>query len=300
MGSDFVLGFMISVYEEEQKGKSMMLLKFLLRFFSLATIVSIFFFISCSSNDEPKPLDCNTSGLQIAVTNQVNPTSCIVDNGSITVSASGGSEPYQFKLNNGSFGNSATFSTLGGGSFTVTVKDKNGCEKLSNAILLIAPSGPMAGVSSIAHQTNCLSPNGSITVNVTGGSTPYQYKIGSGSFGSSPTFTNLVSNNYTVTVLDNAGCSITINEVVESNTGISYATQIKPILEANCIKSGCHNGDNGADRNWSIFANVQTKAQGIKTRTANKSMPQDIAPTGLPENEIKLIACWVDEGAKNN
>jgi hypothetical protein len=29
-------------------------------------------------------------------------------------------------------------------------------------------------------------------------------------------------------------------------------------------------------------------------------MPADIAPTGLPQAQIDLIACWVDSGALNN
>lgn len=89
-------------------------------------------------------------------------------------------------------------------------------------------------------------------------------------------------------------------ELCNINSPISYAAQIKPILDANCIKSGCHNGDNGAERNWIVFANVKAKAEAIKTRTGNRTMPADIAPTGLPQNEIDLIACWVDQGAQNN
>ncbi|MDZ7647994.1 MAG: hypothetical protein U5K54_12920 [Cytophagales bacterium] len=70
-------------------------------------------------------------------------------------------------------------------------------------------------------------------------------------------------------------------------TGISYAADIAPILQTNCIKSGCHNGDNGAQRNWSVFTNVQSDAQNIKTRTGNRSMPQDIAPVQL--HSLRLI-----------
>ena len=81
---------------------------------------------------------------------------------------------------------------------------------------------------------------------------------------------------------------------------VSYQNDIKPILEANCIKSGCHNGDNGAERDWSVFENVQTHADQIKELTGNGSMPLDIAPTGLPQRERDLIACWVNSGAQDN
>ena len=98
---------------------------------------------------------------------------------------------------------------------------------------------------------------------------------------------------------DCANEDIERDECIE-NPNVSFQNEIKPILETNCIKSGCHNGDNVAVKNWSVFANVQAKAQEIKIRTGNKSMPRDIAPTGLPQEQIDLIACWVNQGAKNN
>jgi len=138
-------------------------------------------------------------------------------------------------------------------------------------------------------------------VNVTGGTGPFMYKFGEGAFGATNTFSGLKHGSYTVEVKDVTDCPQIINAVVpRGDTGISYENDIKPILQANCIKSGCHNGDNGADRNWSVFANVKEKAQGIKTRTGNGTMPADIAPTGLPQAQRDLIACWVDDGAKEN
>jgi hypothetical protein len=267
---------------------------------SAASLVLLLFYLSCSSDDAPEPFDCDTSDLEIDLVSSTDPESCTTNNGSIVVEASLGKSPYQFKLNSGSFGSSATFSGLSAGSYTVTVKDANGCEAKLLNIVLTAPSGPVAGASVVLDQTNCLAPNGSITVNVTEGTPPYQYKLGTGPFGASATFANLKAGSYTITVEDDAGCVLTINESIDSNTDVSYANDIAPILQANCIKAGCHNGDNGADKNWSVFSNVQAKAQLIKLRTGNKSMPQDIAPTGLPQNQITLIACWVDDGAQNN
>jgi hypothetical protein len=267
---------------------------------SLFVWSSLIIYSACSSSDEPKPVDCTTTDLTPVLSSKTDPTDCIVNNGSIVVSATGGTAPYQFKLNSGTYGSATAFSDLGGGSFTITVKDANNCERTLAAVVLTAPAALQAGVSSISPHTNCASPNGSITVNVTGGTPPYDYKIGSGAFSSSNVFQNLKAGNYTITVQDESNCSITINNVVASNTSVSFETDIKPILQANCIKSGCHNGDNGADRNWSVFANVQSSAQDIKTRTGNKSMPLDIAPTGLPQSQIDLIACWVDSGAQNN
>jgi hypothetical protein len=270
----------------------------LLRLLSVGAVISILTYMSCSSGDEPEPIDCSTTTLAITVGAQVNPASCLTNSGSITVTATGGAAPYQFKLDNGSYGSSTTFSNLGGGSYTVTVKDKNGCEKQSLAIVLVAPSGPVAEASTISSQTNCLEPDGSITANVTGGAEPYMYKIGTGSFDPSPTFTGLKAGNYTITVQDDADCTITINATVASNTGVSYETQIKPILQVNCIKSTCHDGSSALP-NWSNLSTVQANAQNIKLRTGNGTMPAD-QPGGLPQSERDLIACWVDEGAQDN
>jgi hypothetical protein len=271
---------------------------FLYRLSWAALILSFLIYSGCASNDEPQPVDCNISDLAITLTSKADPASCNTNNGSIIVSATGGAAPYLYKLNSGAFGSATTFNNLGGGSFSVIVKDANNCERTLTSIVLTAPSSPVAGASTIAAHTNCLTPNGSITVNVTGGEEPYEYKIGTGAFGSSNIFGQLKGGNYTITVQDANDCSITINNVVQSATPVSFQTQVKAILETNCIKSGCHNGDNGADRNWSVFSNVQTKSSNIKSRTGSRSMP----PSGTPltQDEIDLIACWVDSGAQNN
>ncbi|MBL7872690.1 MAG: SprB repeat-containing protein [Cyclobacteriaceae bacterium] len=277
-----------------------MMIRDLKTMLGLGCVMLLLIYSGCSSNNEPKPVDCNTTDLGIALSTKSNPTGCGTIDGSIAVTASGGMAPYQFKLNSGVLVSTSTFSNLGPGTFNVVVKDSNGCERELSGVILTAPSAPSAGIPVLVSQTNCSSPNGSITLNVSGGTPPYQYQLGDGSFGSSSAFANLKAGNYTITIKDASNCIVTVNGTVASQTSVSFANDIAPILQANCIKSGCHNGDNGADRNWSVFANVQTNALNIKTRTGNKSMPKDIAPTGLPQAQIDLIACWVDSGALNN
>lgn len=277
----------------------MNLLKPMSKLASVALLAIVLTYAACSSNDDPKPADCSTSDLAISLASKNNPASCSTSNGTIVVSATGGAAPYQFKINTGTFGSVSTFTNLGGGSFDITVRDANNCEKVLSSVTLNAPSAPVAGASTIVPHTDCLSPNGSITVNISGGSPPYQYKLGTGSFGSSNSFSQLKAGNYTITVQDNSNCSITVNGVVANNTTISFQTQINTILAANCATSGCHNGDNGANRNWTVFSNVQTNAANIKSRTGARTMPPPGSPQ-LTQSQIDLIACWVDAGAQNN
>ena len=53
---------------------------------------------------------------------------CESNNGSITIAASDGTEPYEFSLNNGAFQSSNKFTNLEAGSYEVVVKDAEGCE----------------------------------------------------------------------------------------------------------------------------------------------------------------------------
>ena len=53
----------------------------------------------------------------------VNPPCSGTNNGSITTNAYGGTPPYQFKLNNGTYQTALAYSNLGAGIYTVSVKD---------------------------------------------------------------------------------------------------------------------------------------------------------------------------------
>lgn len=55
---------------------------------------------------------------------------CFSDNGSITVAASGGTPPYQMKIDNGVYSAANSFSNLAHGNHTVIIKDSNDCERV--------------------------------------------------------------------------------------------------------------------------------------------------------------------------
>src|SRR6187551_216253 len=260
---------------------------------SIILIGNVFFF-SCVSDDINK-VDCDTTDLAIT-TSVTNLTVCTPPNGSITANATGGKSPYTFSIDGTTFSSTQTFNNLSAGTYILTVRDANDCDRTVEAT--VGGVG-VAASATVDIDSGCKGTNGKITVTASNGTQPYTYKLGNASFVSSNTFTSLATNTYQVTVKDAGGCEFVVAGI-KVTSGVSYQNDIKPILEANCIKSGCHNGDNGAQRNWSVFANVQAKASGIKTRTGNKSMPKDIAPTGLPQNQIDLIACWVDDGALDN
>jgi len=266
----------------------------ILNLFSLCLLLEITFAISCV-NEDTGPQECDGS-LSIFVDSTTPSTSCTPANGTISTSATGGKPPYQYSLNNGAKQPSGIFSNLSGGEYDIKVIDANGCENVIADVEVEDNLTLDIGTTSTAD-SDCSSNNGAIVASGSGGNAPYQFALNNGGFSATSTFSNLAAGTYSVKIQDASGC---VKEKTESVGGpVSYQFQIKPILEVNCIKSGCHNGDNGATRNWSVFANVQAKAQGIKTKTGNRSMPAD-NPNALTQNQIDLIACWVDHGALNN
>lgn len=84
-----------------------------------------------------------------------------------------------------------------------------------------------------------------------------------------------------------------------SSARVSFADDVKPIIDANCQVSGCH-GSNGSIPSWDSYATISANAQNIKTRTGNQSMPPASSGNSLTTDQIQLIADWVDQGAENN
>jgi hypothetical protein len=251
---------------------------------------------SCTNNDLPN-LSCDNSTLAISTT-KTNPPDC-ASKGSIQITAAGGEAPYSFAVDDGDFLTSAVFTNLLPGLHLAQIKDKNGCTVVEEVDLDVE-SSTLAIQTVAVVESGCKTSNGTITVSATGGNGSLTYSKDNIDFSNTTgIFTGLPFGPYSVFVKDADGC-IDSDHSIYISTGVSYLDDIKPILEVNCIKSGCHNGDNGAQRNWSVFSNVQAKALKIKEFTGNGTMPLDIAPTGLPQNQRDLIACWVDDGAKNN
>jgi len=255
--------------------------------------------VSCSS-DDPAPPDCTTLAVSVPPANITAPTTCTTNDGKIIAVASGGVEPYEYKLGSGAYQSSGTFSNLSAGTYLVSAKDSKGCEVVSENVMVPNVSSTLNASASSEKDSECLTGNGTITITASGGVSPYQYKLGTGSFSSSFVFSSLEGGTYSVTVKDSENCSVVVNaEVAKGATGITYDAHIKPILEAKCQFSGCHpnNGD------WFTYSVAKANANLIKSKTGSGAMPKGgaSAPGGaLSADQIKLIACWADGGAPQN
>jgi len=149
-----------------------------------------------------------------------NPSCFGGSNGSVTVTASGGTPGYNYNWGGGVLTSGQT--NLPPGPYTVTVTDNNGCTSLSFANLT-AP----AAISIVPATTSVAcngGNNGTLTLTVTGGTSPYTFDWGGGV--TSQNRNNLVAGSYTVTVTDHVGCTATSTSTINQSTSLSLTTAI--------------------------------------------------------------------------
>ncbi|MBL0340120.1 MAG: T9SS type A sorting domain-containing protein [Bacteroidetes bacterium] len=143
-------------------------------------------------------------------------TYCNTNNGIITAIAAGGTAPLQYSLNANTYQASNIFNNLFSGSYTVTVKDANGC--LSNVSVTV-PNSPAPTVTATATTASCNNANASITANGSGGTLPLQYSINGVTFQASNFFAGLTPGIYVVSVKDFNNCINTVSVTVNSTSG---------------------------------------------------------------------------------
>ncbi|MCB0395942.1 MAG: T9SS type A sorting domain-containing protein [Flavobacteriales bacterium] len=147
--------------------------------------------------------------LSATISNKVNVTCNGGNNGSVTVSASGGTMPYSYLWDDAQQQTTNKATGLTAGTYTVRVIDVDKDTVWATATL----NEPTA----IAHifaetQASCQSScNGSLMVNVTGGSVPYTYMWSDPDGQTTQTASNLCAGDYTVSVTDAIGCMVSFN-----------------------------------------------------------------------------------------
>src|SRR5204863_44377 len=91
------------------------------------------------------------SAVGSSITSQTNVGCFGGSSGIVTVAGSGGTSPYTYAIDGTTFDASGTFSSLGAGSYTITVKDANGCTT-TQPVTITQPASAVG--SSISSQTN--------------------------------------------------------------------------------------------------------------------------------------------------
>lgn len=162
------------------------------------------------------------------------------NDGSITVTISGGNPPYSSSWNgpNGFTSTDADLTGLVAGTYVLTVTDANGCIAeqsitLTQPLSLVASNGGTSPVTCFGSNT------GQAIVLVSGGREPYTYNWNTSPAQHNATATGLAAGSYTVQVSDANGCHTSTTIVVGGPEGplALSTTSTTPVL--------CHGGATG-------------------------------------------------------
>lgn len=121
----------------------------------------------------------------------------------VNVTAKGGTAPYTFAVDNGSYSSTSTFS-LTAGTYALKVKDSTDTVFTQN-VTLIEPRFKIA-VTYVFRPRK--SRKGTITVTANNGLSPYTYCINGGAYQTSSSFTGLSAGTYTITAKDANGLTV--------------------------------------------------------------------------------------------
>ena len=169
----------------------------------------------------------------LTITDVVTQITCNnANNGSITVTAAGGTPGYTYNWLGGQ--TTTTISNLAGGPYTVTVTDTNGCTAslTENIVNPPAISANIVGTNTTCNGGN----NGTATLNVSGGTPGYTYLWSN--FDTAQNLSNLTAGLYKVIITDANGCK---------GYDTILITQPTPIVAVVTVtNSGCTGGNTGS------------------------------------------------------
>ena len=147
----------------------------------------------------------------------------------ITSSGTGGLTPYQYSLNGGAYQTSSLFNSIGAGTYTVSIKDINGCTA-NKSIIITQPTALAVSATSTTNVDCKGNSTGSITVGGSGGTTPYTYNYAGGSYASANTFSSLAAGTHTIGIKDANGCTSSVSVTITEPAALNLsATITKPV-----------------------------------------------------------------------
>lgn len=121
--------------------------------------------------------------------------------------------PLEFSINGGAtYQPDSTFSNLAVGNYTIRIRDALGC--IDSMVVALVKGFPDLLQTNITTAASCTgNPDGTITINPSGGSPAYQYALNSGPFVPGNVF-NVTQGTYNVIVRDNNNCIVNTGNIV--------------------------------------------------------------------------------------
>ena len=186
--------------------------------------------------------DCETTAEEVIIvdpiplsyTENVIDITCSGENdGEITVTLSGGAGGYQYAIspNLNQFYTEGVFTELAPGEYTVIAQDLNGC--FEYLTYTISEPASLAVTVDMTPEICVDSQDGSIILEITGGTAPYSTALNSNDDAdfvlNRTEFFDMAAGNYLIVIKDANGCDT--NVVVDIETGVNLNATIEPVYE---------------------------------------------------------------------
>ena len=156
--------------------------------------------------------------------------------GKIYITELNGNPPFTYLWSNGETTDYITGLTQG--SYSVTVTDSTGCSVTKTDFITDVPRLGLGGF--VTESPSCFDNNGSVTVIVTGGTSPYYFSGSNGTtiatFAKEYTFENLAAGYFGVYVSDSGLCTFTSNTFLTPPNGFSIVSL--NVSGARCSNNG--------------------------------------------------------------
>jgi gliding motility-associated-like protein len=210
---------------------------------------------ACTSESYPVTITVADT-VKIAGVDITDVTCLGLDDGSLTISPTGGTGTYEYSADDGAnFVTTSTIGSLAAGDYAVVVKDENACTSESYPVTLIISDTVKILSVDILNLTCSGLADGSITINASGGTSPYEYSTNGGdTYVTTSTIGSMADGNYIVVVKDDNDClseDLSITLIKPETCGLIIYDAFSP---------------NGDDKNplWNIgnvgsFPNIKVK-----------------------------------------
>ncbi len=149
----------------------------------------------------------------------IDSSHCILNDGSIIVTPSGGTGQIQYSIDGINFQSENHFDLLAPSHYLITIKDQNGCTDTIHAGISSINALVIAKIETTIPR--CDVNDGFIEVTPAGAIGQVQYSIDGANFQSSNKFLNLGSGHYIIDIMDDAGCRNMANTDIKEPTPIA-------------------------------------------------------------------------------
>ncbi|MCO6486596.1 MAG: hypothetical protein J5I41_12550, partial [Saprospiraceae bacterium] len=226
-----------------------------------------------------------------AITGEVQHPSCPgVNDGSVLISVTGGTPPYQYLWSNGA--QTPFIDQLGPGVYSVSVTDSLDCSSISEFILQAADSMDIEG--QLTHPGCPNAQNGMISLSISGGTPGYSILWSTGD--TTAMLTGLAAGTYSVSVADAQGCVQSRSYVLTDPTEMQISGTLQdpscPGEEDGIIQVNVSGGTPGYTYLWNTgdtTANVDSLPAGAYSVTVTDSQGCQAGATFTLQNPETIL-----------